>query len=78
MTEQERNLGGTILAQTDALAALIAVLANTGHLHPKLFETALEGVQDKHPENPDGTGLMSTDNYKASIKTFIAAANKQL
>ncbi|AUO22510.1 hypothetical protein [Pseudomonas sp. NC02] len=76
MTKDELALGATLLAHTDAIAALIAVLTNEGKLHPKLFEVALEGVQAKHPEKPEGTSFMEHPNYQAPIKAFLAATRK--
>lgn len=78
MTKDELAIGATLLAHTDAIAALIAVLAHDGTLHPKLFEAALEGVQAKHPETADGTKFMSSPNYLAPIKAFLAASRKEI
>lgn len=76
MTEEQLNVGATILAQTDAIAALIAVLTHQKVIDGELLKVALEGVQEKHPETEQGPKFMSSPNYKATINAFMAATRK--
>lgn len=76
MTEEQMNISATILAQTDAIAALIAVLTHQKVLHPELFKAALEGVQEKHPENEGKPSFMSSPDYQVTINAFLAATRK--
>ena len=74
--KQEFDSSAVIMANTDAISAVIACLANSGNLHPHLFKTALAAIKEKG-ENRE-TSLKNHPLYDGTMKLFVAAAEKKL